>query len=110
MVFIECPKRSVALLLSFGRVMKYPSKFQKICYGTQCVFNYQIQLMKILVSLLVFIGLRNTLSRVKKYVMESTVFLGYPKKGITCLANLFEYEQYPSNSLDQNNSACGVIV
>jgi hypothetical protein len=27
------------LLIGFGGVMKYPSKFQKICYGTQCIFK-----------------------------------------------------------------------
>ncbi len=56
------------------------------------MFNYRIQLMKVLVSLLVFIGLHNTLPHVKRYVMESIVFLGYLKRGITCLTNLFEYE------------------
>jgi hypothetical protein len=39
MVFIECPKHGIALLLGFGRVMKYLSKFQKICYGAQCIFG-----------------------------------------------------------------------
>jgi len=42
--------------------------------------------------------------------MEPNVFIGYPKKGIACLMNPFEHEQYPSNSLDQNNFAHGVIV
>jgi len=42
--------------------------------------------------------------------MEPNVFIGYPKKGIACLVNPFEHEQYPFNSLDQNNSAHGVIV
>jgi hypothetical protein len=67
--------------------------------------------MKVLVSLLVFIGLHNTLPCVKIYVMEPNVFLGYLKRGIACLMNPFgheQYEQYPSNSLDQNNLAHGV--
>jgi hypothetical protein len=58
---------------------------------------------------LVFIGLCNTLPRVKTYVMEPNVFLWYPKKGIACLMSLSRHEQYPSNSLDQNNSAHGVV-
>ncbi len=61
--------------------------------------------MRVLVSLLVFIGLCNTPPCVKRYVMEPTVFLGYPKKDIVCLVNPFEHEQYPSN-----NFAHGVIV
>jgi hypothetical protein len=32
MVFTECPKHNIALLLGFGRAMQYPSKFQNICY------------------------------------------------------------------------------
>jgi hypothetical protein len=74
------------------------------------MFNYRIQLMRVLVSLLVFIGLHNTPSCVKRYSMEPNVFLGYPKRGIACLVSPFKHEQYPSNSLDQNNFAHGVIV
>ncbi len=66
--------------------------------------------MKVLVSLLVFIRLCNTLPHVKRYVMEPNVFLGYPKKGISCLVSHFKHEQYPSNNMDQNNLAHGVIV
>jgi hypothetical protein len=66
--------------------------------------------MRVLVSLLVFIGLCNTLPCVKKYVMEPNVFLGYLKKGIACLMSLLKHEQYLFNSLDQNNSAHGIIV
>jgi len=40
--------------------------------------------------------------------MEPNVFMGYFEKGIACSLNLFRHEQYPSNSLDQNNSAHGV--
>jgi hypothetical protein len=39
MVFIECPKHDISLLLGFGRVMKYLSKFQKICYENQCIYG-----------------------------------------------------------------------
>jgi hypothetical protein len=56
------------------------------------VFNYRIQLMKVSVSLLVSIGLCNTPSRVKRYVMEPHVFLGYPKKGITHSLSILFYE------------------
>jgi hypothetical protein len=61
----------------------------------------------VLVSLEVLVGLRNTPPRVKRYVMEPNVFLGYLKRGIAILNN-FEHEQYPFDSLDQNNSAHGV--
>jgi hypothetical protein len=47
---------------------------------------------------------------VKRYVMEFNVFLGYTERGIACLVNHSGHEQYPSNSLDQNNSAHGVTM
>jgi hypothetical protein len=50
----------------------------------------------------------NTFPRVKRYVMEPNVFLGYLERGNACLLNLFGHEQYPFNSLDQNNLAHGV--
>jgi hypothetical protein len=65
--------------------------------------------MKVLVSL-VFIELCNTPSHVKIYVMEPNVFLGYFKRGIACLMNPSRDEQYPYNSLDQNNLAHGVTM
>jgi hypothetical protein len=40
--------------------------------------------------------------------MEPNVFLGYLKKGIASVLSSFGHEQYPSNSLDQNNSTHGV--
>ncbi len=40
--------------------------------------------------------------------MELNVFMGYLERGIVGVLNSFEYDQYPSNSLDQNNSAHGV--
>jgi hypothetical protein len=39
MVFIECPKHGLDLLLGFSKVKKYPYKFQKICYGTQRTYG-----------------------------------------------------------------------
>ncbi len=66
--------------------------------------------MKVLVSLLVFIRLRNTPPHVKRYVMEPNVFLGYPKKGISCLVSPYRHEQYPSNYMDQNNLAHDVTM
>jgi hypothetical protein len=74
------------------------------------VFNYRIQLMRVLVSLLVFIGLHNTPPHVRRCFMEPNVFLGYPKRGIACLVSFFKHEQCPFNILDQNNSAHGVTV
>jgi hypothetical protein len=66
--------------------------------------------MRVLISLLVFIGLRNTPAHVKRYVMKPNVFLEYPKRGIACLVNPYGHEQYPINTLDQNNSAHGVTM
>jgi hypothetical protein len=40
--------------------------------------------------------------------MKLNVFMGYPDKGIACSLNLFKHEQYPSDSLNQNNSAHGI--
>jgi hypothetical protein len=42
--------------------------------------------------------------------MDPNVFMEYPKRGIACLENPFGHEQYPSTSLNQNNSAHGLIV
>jgi hypothetical protein len=39
MVFIKYPKEGIALLVSFGRAMKYPPKFQKIYYEAQCIYG-----------------------------------------------------------------------
>jgi hypothetical protein len=66
--------------------------------------------MRVLVFLLVLVGLHNTPPCVKRYVMEPNVFMGYPKRGIACLVSPFRHEQYPSNSLDQNNSTHGFIM
>jgi hypothetical protein len=44
---------------------------------------------------------------VKIYVMEPNVFLGYLERGIACSLIFFGHEQYPCNSLDQNNSIHG---
>jgi hypothetical protein len=30
---------SIAFLLGFGMAMHYPSKFETICYGAQCIFG-----------------------------------------------------------------------
>jgi hypothetical protein len=54
------------------------------------------------------VRLCNTPPHVKKYVMEPNVFMGYLEKGIACLFILFGHEQYPFDSLYQNNSAHGV--
>jgi hypothetical protein len=52
-------------------------------------------------------GLYNIVPRVKKYVMEPNVFLGCLDGGIACSLNHYEYEHYPSTSLNQSNSAHG---
>ncbi len=40
MMFPECPKHGIALLLGFGKAMQYPSKFQNICYGPNVFLRY----------------------------------------------------------------------
>jgi len=47
-------------------------------------------------------------------LQDSLIYYGakgiliYPNKGIACALNNFGHKQYPSNSLDQNNSIHGV--
>jgi hypothetical protein len=38
-LIIEYPNEGIHFLVGFGRVMRYPSTCQKICYGTQCIFG-----------------------------------------------------------------------
>jgi hypothetical protein len=38
----------------------------------------------------------------------TNVFLGYLERDITCSLSLSRHEQYPSNNVNQNNSAHGV--
>ncbi len=64
--------------------------------------------MRVLISLYVLVGLRNTSSCVKRHVVEPNVFLGYLVKGIAGVLNSLGHEQYPFDSLNQNNSAHGV--
>jgi hypothetical protein len=40
--------------------------------------------------------------------MKPNVFMGCLKRGIVGVLNSFGHEQYPIDSLDQNNSAHGV--
>jgi hypothetical protein len=40
--------------------------------------------------------------------MEPKGFLIYLERGITCALGNFGHKQYPSNSVDQNNSIHGV--
>jgi hypothetical protein len=42
--------------------------------------------------------------------MKLKGFLIYPSRGIACALSKFEHKQYPSNSLDQNNSIHGVYI
>jgi hypothetical protein len=46
--------------------------------------------------------------RLFRYVIEHKGFLIYLNRGITFALNNFEHKQYPSNSLNQNNSIHGV--
>jgi hypothetical protein len=45
-----------------------------------------------------------------KYVIKPRGFIIYPDRGIACALNNFGHKQYPSNSLDQNNSINGVYI
>ncbi len=40
--------------------------------------------------------------------MQPNVFLRYFERGIACVLSSFEHEQYPFDTLDQNNLAHGV--
>jgi hypothetical protein len=64
--------------------------------------------MNIMHHFYVLVGLCNIPSSFKRYVMKPNVFLGYLAWGIISVLSSFGHEQYPSNSLDQNNSAHGV--
>ncbi len=33
----EYPNEGIGFLINFSKVMQYPSKFENICYGTQCI-------------------------------------------------------------------------
>jgi hypothetical protein len=35
---------------------------------------------------------------------------GIPLEGIACVMSLYKHEEYPSNSMDQKNSAHDIIV
>jgi hypothetical protein len=54
------------------------------------------------------LGLYNTPLGLFKYVIEPKGILIYLNKGITFALSNFGHKQYPSNSLDQNNSIHGV--
>ncbi len=40
--------------------------------------------------------------------MEPNLFLGYFERSIACVLSSFGHEQYPFDSLDQNNGVYGV--
>jgi len=107
-VFLGYLAKGIANVLnSFGH-QQYPSN--SINPWCLIIKYFHYTLMSILVSLLVLVGLCNTPPHVKRYVMEPNEFLGYLKKGIACLVNPSKHEQYPFNSLDQNNSAHDVTM
>jgi hypothetical protein len=55
------------------------------------------------------VRLSNTPHNVKIYVIDLKAFLGYPKGGIASSFHLFGHEQYPSESVDQNDSTHDVL-
>jgi hypothetical protein len=77
------------------------------------MFNYKIPSLypnEGIGFLVGLVGLSNIPPLVKRCVMEPIEFLGFLKRGTSCLVNLFKHEQYPSNGPDQNNSAHGVTM
>ncbi len=66
--------------------------------------------MKVLVSLLVLVGLHNIFPCVKRCVMEPNEFMRYLNKVIAFFLSPSGDEQYPFNSMDQNNSTHDVKV
>jgi len=107
-VFLGYPTRGIANVLNnFGHEQYSSNSVDPWCL----IIKYpHYTLMRILVSLLVLVGLSNIPPLVKRCVMEPIEFLGFLKRGITCLVNPSRHEQYPSNSLNQNNSAHGVTM
>jgi hypothetical protein len=60
-------------------------------------------MMWVLFSFEVLLGLCNTFPNSKRYVMEPKGFMGYPKRGSACELNTSRHENYPFDSLNQNN-------
>jgi hypothetical protein len=63
-----------------------------------------------IVFLIGLVGLWNTPPSFKIYVMEPKGFVGYPNRGIAHALSSYGHEQYPFDSLNQNNSAHGVYI
>jgi hypothetical protein len=101
-VFLGYPTRSIACVLNTFKHQQYPSNsVDPWCF----IIEYHNEGIGFLVS---FGRVMQYPPCFKRYVMELNVFMGYPKKSIACSLNFLKHEQYPSNSLDQNNSAHGV--
>jgi hypothetical protein len=62
-------------------------------------------MMQVLLSFYVLVWFCNTPTNFKRYVIKLKGFLGYPTRGIACALSIPMHEQYPYNSLDQNNLA-----
>jgi hypothetical protein len=62
-------------------------------------------MMQVLLSFYVLVWLYNTLASFKNYVIEPKWFLGYLERGNAHALNIPMHEQYPFDSLDQNNLA-----
>jgi hypothetical protein len=39
-LIIEYPNEGIGFLVGFGRVLRYSSTCQNICYGAQCIYGY----------------------------------------------------------------------
>jgi hypothetical protein len=102
-VFLEYPVWGiVGVLSSFGHE-QYPSKRD---VNLWCLITKYLN--EGIGFLVVLVGLCNTPSCVKIYVMEPNVFLGHFKNDISSVLSSFGHEQYLSDSLYRNNSAHGV--
>jgi hypothetical protein len=65
-------------------------------------------MMCVLLPFKVLVWLCNTFASFKRYVIEPKGFLGYPTRDIACALSIPTHEQYPFNSIDQNNLTHGI--
>jgi hypothetical protein len=102
-VFMGYHVRGIASVLSSFGHEQYPSKSD---VGIRCLITiYPNESIGFLVG---FGRATQYPPRVKRYVMEPNVFMGYLEWGIVGVLNSVRHEQYPSDSIYQNNLTHGV--
>ncbi len=94
-------KGSASELNSFGHE-QYP--YNTLNQNNVSPWCLQTTPKKVLLSFQVLVWLCNTPPYFNRYVMEPKGFLIQPKRGIAHALSNYGHKQYPSNSLDQNNS------